>query len=69
MEANTRRAQFLDFILDLDKSIHKPYQKPNANIVYVSQKSNHPPQGSGQCNVGSESSIPGFHIGPGQKYT
>ena len=42
-ETNTRRAQFLDFVLDLDGKEHKPYQKPNANIVYVNKKSNHPP--------------------------
>ena len=26
-----------------EKNIHKPYLKPNANTVYVSKKSNHPP--------------------------
>ena len=43
-EANTRKAQFLDFILDLDEKLHMPYHKQNANIVYVNKKSNHPPQ-------------------------
>ena len=43
-EATTRRVHFLDFVLDLDKKIHKPFQKPNSNIVYVNQKSNHPPK-------------------------
>ena len=43
-EANTRRVNFLDFVLDLDEKIHKPFHKPNANVVYVNSKSNHPPQ-------------------------
>ena len=43
-EANTRRVNFLDFMLDLDEKIHRPFHKPNANVVYVNQKSNHPPQ-------------------------
>ena len=43
-EATTRRVNFLDFVLDLDKNIHKPFQKPNSNVVYVSKKSNHPPK-------------------------
>ena len=31
-------------MLDLDEKIHRPFHKPNANVVYVNQKSNHPPQ-------------------------
>ena len=34
---------FLDVTLDLNKQIHKPYQKPNSPLVYVNNKSNHPP--------------------------
>ena len=30
--------------MDLDEGIHKPYTKPNTNIVYVDKKSNHPPK-------------------------
>ena len=42
-EANTKTAQYLDFTLNLDKKIHMPFHKQNANIVYVNKKSNHPP--------------------------
>ena len=30
-EPTTRRVQFLDFVLDLDNNLHKPFQKPNTN--------------------------------------
>ena len=43
-ESNTRVVHFLDFVLNLDDGLHKPYNKQNANVVYVDKSSNHPPQ-------------------------
>ena len=34
---------FLDFTLDLNTGMYKPYMKPNNTILYVNKDSNHPP--------------------------
>ena len=42
MEQKGHTVNFLDVTLTTDGS-HKPYKKPNSNIIYVSRASNHPP--------------------------
>ena len=42
MEQKGHTVNFLDVTLTTDGS-HKPYEKPNSNITYVSRASNHPP--------------------------
>ena len=41
-EGNTKVVDFLDVVMDLSTSSHKPFIKPNATIRYVSSMSNHP---------------------------
>ena len=36
------RTEFLDVILDLKNNCHRPYKKPNTELTYVSNHSNHP---------------------------
>ena len=42
-EGNITVIDFLDVVLDLDTGSFKPFIKPNANTMYVSPHSNHPP--------------------------
>ena len=43
IEANKKIVNFLDVTLDLNHDCFKPYVKPNSPIIYVNNKSNHPP--------------------------
>ena len=43
-EANSKEVNFLDITLDLRTGSYKPYMKDNDAPLYVSSKSNHPPQ-------------------------
>ena len=36
-------ANFLDVTLNLNEESYRPYRKPNANIHYIHNQSNHPP--------------------------
>ena len=42
-EANLKTIQFLDVTFNLTDGSFKPFIKPNAQLRYVSQESNHPP--------------------------
>ena len=42
IEKGLKRTEFLDTVLDLNNDIHRPYRKPNAELSYVSNLSNHP---------------------------
>ena len=41
--ASIKVANFLDVTFDLTKETYSPYKKPNDNILYVHNSSNHPP--------------------------
>ena len=43
IEANKKTVNYLDITLNLTHNTHKPYTKPNNNILYVNKNSNHPP--------------------------
>ena len=36
------KTEYLDVMLDLDKHTYSPFRKPNSEIKYINQKSNHP---------------------------
>ena len=42
-EANLKSVQFLDVNLDLSHGTSKPFCKPNSQLKYVCNESNHPP--------------------------
>ena len=42
IETGMKRVDFLDITLDLSKENHKPYKKPNSELLYVNRQSNHP---------------------------
>ena len=42
IEKELKRTEFLDTILDLTNNMHRPYRKPNTEVTYVSNLSNHP---------------------------
>ncbi len=43
IEIGQVRTDFLDVTLDLSDSTHRLFRKPNANISYIHQSSNHDP--------------------------
>lgn len=43
VEANLKTVNYLDVTLKLNNGEYKPYCKPNNTVLYVSNKSNHPP--------------------------
>ena len=43
VEPSSKSANFLDVSLNLQEKTFHPFTKPNANINYMSSKSNHPP--------------------------
>ena len=43
VDANLKTVDFLDVTFDLDKSVYKPYRKPNNSPIYINKNSNHPP--------------------------
>ena len=44
IESNLRTVNYLDITMCLESCTFKPYRKPNDTPLYVSAKSNHPPQ-------------------------
>ena len=42
-EANSNIVNFLDITFDLATGKHKPYRKPNDDLLYIDKNSNHPP--------------------------
>lgn len=42
-EPSCKHVNYLDVTLDLETCIHKPYRKPNAELLYVNAQSDHPP--------------------------
>ena len=42
IEKGLKRTEFLDVILDLKNNCYRPYKKPNTELTYVSNHSNHP---------------------------
>ena len=44
IESNLRTVNYLDITMCLESGTYKPYRKPNDTPLYVSAKSNHPPQ-------------------------
>ena len=42
IETGMKIVDFLDITLDLAKENYKPYKKPNSELLYVNNKSNHP---------------------------
>ena len=43
IETNLKTVNFLDVTLDLTTEKYRPYRKPNDKPLYISHKSNHPP--------------------------
>ena len=42
IEKGFQRTEFLDAVLDLNNNSHRPHKKPNTELSYVSNLSNHP---------------------------
>ena len=42
-ESNLHMVNFLDVTFDLSTGKHKPYRKPNDDLLYINKHSNHPP--------------------------
>ena len=42
IEKELKQTEFLDVVLDLNNEIHRPYKKPNTELSYISNLSNHP---------------------------
>ena len=43
IDVNHQRVNFLDVTLDLSDGLYRPYMKPNNTLLYINNKSNHPP--------------------------
>ena len=43
IDVNSKVVDFLDVTLDLNSGLHKPYIKPNNNLLYVDRQSNNLP--------------------------
>ena len=43
IEANVKKADFLDISMDLESGIHRPYCKDDSIPTYININSNHPP--------------------------
>ena len=43
IQCNMKIADYLDISLNLNNSNHKPYHKPDNEILYIHKNSNHPP--------------------------
>ena len=48
VEPPSTRTEFLDVVLDLENRVYSPYRKPNSEIKYIHNKSNHPHNITGQ---------------------
>ena len=44
MKTNVHIVDLLDVTFNLLDGIYKPYKKPNDQLLYVNNSSNHPPQ-------------------------
>ena len=44
IETNLKIVNFLDITFNLANSTHRPYRKPNGNLLCIHTSSNHPPQ-------------------------